>query len=432
MLNKTLSAAIANVMSAYSPAQYLLSLQLLSTVNTSFTYSPMIIDQLTIKQDFFGQYTDNITISFEVASNDYASIQDNSQGLTAVLKITYLDHNGKIVYTPPPQTYTFNATLVNPKDVRRQLSDVSARTTPDTTMTLRLIDKTVYDLRHIQINGIYQKTTLSDAISHISQTFKFKTMHLVNPDNTHTYDHLIIPPSKGFSEIYTYLQTKYGVYMKGLNFYATNGVLYIYPPYETGVVFPQTVQIYQADDGAYAGAPSFHSTTGTTTQIVVNKESRSGDLTITSGENKGTASMFLRASSLMDGVVSIDSKKGAAYQPNVAATLRMNNPRLATPNTHNSSYGKATDNLFSVATNLASGQAVMMEVVWGHAQPFLLMPGCAVRYSYDKNGAQMTMNGILEGIQCTLNRDTRVSAGMLCLSSGKLILRLEPDASVTG
>ena len=432
MLNKVLAASIASVMSTPSPAQYVLAIEFLSKTNNMFKYSPMIVDNLIIKQDFAHEYADNIVISFRIASSDYAIMQDNSEGLLAVLTIKSLDRFGSTVYNPPPQQFIYQATIVNPKDVRRQLSDVAARTLPDTTIAIRLIDQTIYDLRHVNIHGIYQKTTLSDVLSHITQTFKFKTLHLVPPDNTHTYDHIVIPPNKNFAEVFTYLQRTYGVYMKGLNFYGSNGVLYIYPPYETGPTFPQTCVVYQADDGAYAGAQSFHKTTNTTTEIVVNRESFSQDLTVASGENKGTASMFLRSSALVDGVVTVDETKGVQYQTGLAASLRLQNPRLAAGNVQHTTYAKATDNPFSMATGLASGQAVMVEADWAHAAPFLLLPGCTVRYSYDKDGVQMTQSGILEGIQCSLNRDARVPAGVMHLSSGKLILRLQPDAAVTG
>lgn len=432
MRNAVLAASIASVMSSPSPAQFLLKIDFLSKTNSKFAYTPLIVDNLVIKQDFAHEYADNIVISFMVASADYATIQDNAEGLLAVLTITSLDRLGSTVYNPPPQQYIYQATIVNPKDIRRQLSDVSQRTLPDTTISIRLIDQTIYDLRHINIHGIYQNTTLADVMSHIAQTFNFKTLHLVPPDNTHTYDHIVIPPNKNFSEVFTYLQKTYGVYMKGLNFYGSNGVLYIYPPYETGPTFPQTCVVYQADDGAYAGAQAFHKTTGTTTEIVVNRESFSQDITVTSGENKGTASMFLRSSALVDGVVTVDETKGVQYQTGLSASLRLQNPRLASGNAQHTTYAKATDNPFSMATALASGQAVMVAADWGHAVPFLLLPGCTVRYSYDQDGVQMTQTGILEGVQCDLNRDARVGAGVMYLSSGKLILRLQPDPAVTG
>jgi len=432
MRNQVLTASVAAVMAAPTPAQYALSLQLLSKRDPTFSYTPILIDMFKVIQNFSHTYTDDVTIGWQIASADYAKIQDAAQDLMAVLTLTALDRFGSRVYTPAPIQITYRATIVDPKDVRRQLSDVAVRTTPDTTILLRLIDQTVYDLRHIQVNGIYQKTKLADVITHLAQTFNFKTLHLVTPDNVHVYDHIVIPPSKGFAEVFTYLQVNYGVYMKGLNFYASNGVLYVYPPYETNPTFPQTCVIYQADDGAYAGASAFHKVTGTTTEIVVNRESESKDLTITSGENKGTAAMFLRSSALVDGVVTVDPDKGAQYQTGLSAALRLQNPRLAQNGAQNSSYVKSTDNPFAMATSLAAGQAVMVMVDWAHASPFLLQPGCQVRYSYDQDGVQMTQTGILEGAQYTLNQGAQVAIGKMFLSSGKLMLRLAPDASQTG
>ncbi len=431
MRNRILTQSIEAVMLARSPAQLLLDLTLISKSNSNFTYTPLIIDSLKINQDFAHSYTDSIIISFEIASADYANIQDNIQNLMAVLTFTSVDSIGRVVYTPAPHKLTYRATIVNPKDVRRQLSDVASRSLPDTTIELRLIEQTIYDLRHIEINGIYQTTTLAEVLTHLAQSFNFKTLHLVPPDNTHVYDHIIIPPSKGFDEVFTYLQSTYGVYMKGLNFYGSGGILYIYPPYETKPVFPQTCVVYQADDGAFAGASSFHKTTGSTTEIVVNRESQSQDLTISAGENKGTASMFLRSSALVDGVVYVDPTTGPQYQSDVAATLRLQQPRLAQINAHNSSYVKATDNPFSMATSLAAGQALMLKADWAHAIPLLLQPGCAVRYSYDHNGAQLSQTGILEGAQYSLHRNARGSFGIIYVCSGSLMFRLQPNSAKT-
>ncbi len=426
MRNTTLAAAISAVMQQSTPAQYGLSIMLISSSNTSYTFTPTVIETMLIAQDYIGEYTDTIQMEFRISTADYADLFDQIQNLMAVLTITYLTYDARPALSIPPIQRQYKVTVVNPKDVRKQVVDAHLRTTPDNLICIKLIEPVVYPIRQIRIHGIYQSTTLSGVCRHIAQSLNIKNLQMVPLDNTHQYDHVTIPPFKDISNIYLWLHSTYGLYMKGVNFYFTNNRLYIYAPFDTTPTFPNAVTIYQAEEGAYAGATSFHKLSGNDIEIVSNSRPTSQDLSQAGSENRGTAMMFLRASTLVDGIVNVDPTNGAQFNPDAAISVRLNTANLVDSSNQNSYYGKATDNPFSLASVLAERQALMTEIDWPHGIPFKLSPGGAVTYISDENSMTVKRTGIVESVRYAFGRADRNSATIMYVCMAKVKLRLQP------
>ena len=83
MRNQALQSAIDSVLQTQSPTMSVVSLEFLSATNPTFTFSPLMLNNLLIEQKFFdsedevgGHYSDVITTEFDIASADYAKLYD--------------------------------------------------------------------------------------------------------------------------------------------------------------------------------------------------------------------------------------------------------------------------------------------------------------------------------------------------------------------
>lgn len=426
--NTNLKALIDSVMSQVTPSQFHITLTLTSQSNSSWTYRPMMITSLTLDQLYSDNYMDVLHIQFQIALADYAKLYDNAQNLFATLQIDTVDRFGKKVLSIAPIKKSYRAVVVDLIDVRRQFPDADARTVPDTPLKIHLIEPELYNIRQQKINAVYQTATLIDVIHHVTQAFNISTAYIVDPDNTHTYDHVVLPPLQSFSDVFYYLHAKYGLYANGCNHYYTSGVMYLYPPFKTDPQFPYTATFYQANEGDYAGASCFHRISGKNIEIVLNNLPPTKDLSVHAAENIGTASMMLRASQLIDGMINV-SQKTIKFNQDNAVAIRLNQSRLADSQNVHSTYTKATDNPFVGMSLIASKQAQMLVAQWTHAIPFSLSPGQNVIYYSSQNGVTQKRTGIIEAVTYIIQQGERVGPDILMACMAQIYLRLAPQAT---
>ena len=429
MLNTSLLNAANKVMNNPSPTQFTIMAQFIcSTAGTAgFPFYPFQIEALTIVRDYEKNYADEIDLAFKISPKDYALLNDQGQNILCVLTITYTDKFGKILTSPKPIQTQYNVMLNDNRDIRKAVPDVHLYTEPSQDITVRLVETTVYNMRNTRTNGIHPVETISNVIYHTAQTFGITNVHLVPPDNSHTYDHIEIPSYQGISNVFSHLQEKNGIYNKGVKHYVTGNCLYVYPAYETAPVYDKSVIFYQVDQGRYVGSNSFHQTSGTTTSIVVNSQANSVDLSVHASENVGTGVTFVRASRLKEGITYIDPTKGAAFTQNPILTIGLAAARSMTAGLNNIKHIVSTDNPMPHLTKMSANQASLMNVSWQGADPFVLDPPHAVTYYYDENGAMVKKTGLIEKAVYRINRGQRMNAKFLYHCIGDLTLRLSPN-----
>lgn len=429
MLNSILGSAIYDVMNSGSPSITLIEFTISSEQYASYSYTPDIIDALLVNQDFANNYTDDITLHFKIASADYVNLFDYKQDLIGELVIYYADQNGNADYTRQPIREKYRVILMNPMDIRKTTPDIDKRTTPDMHVALRLIEDDVYKLRHAGVNVILSKVTVEQAIRHVtSEFFNINVLHLVPPDNVYVYNHIVVPPFKKFREFYNWLQSEYGVYLNGINFYYSDSALYVYPPFNTApTVTVNPVIVYQADKGAYAGAACFHKLSSDKIEIVTNEPPITKDLTTMGAENHGTNTMFLRSSKVVDQIVTVDAKKGPQFNADSALSITPTDNRLASSSVVNNHYAKESDNPYALASRHSMYNATLTRLNWPSALPFTVVPGEATIYYTDHSGVMMSQTGIIEKVRYNIGRKDRGPEGHMFVCRAYLDLRLTPD-----
>lgn len=428
MLNPVLLKAAQKVMLSVSPARFNIYPHFISaTPGSTFSFRPFIVEEILIDRNYADNFADEIDLVMKVSPKDYALMQDMGQDLLCVLNITYVNKAGDPVFEPAPIQRQYNVVINDPRDIRKAIPDAQIYTEPSVDMSVRLIEPTVYNLRHTKINTVYQTVTVTQAIHAITQSFDIERLHLVPSDNTHVYDHIDVGSYQGISSVYGYLQSVCGVYQKGINAYFTDDVLYIYPPFETDPEYDKSVIFYQVDTGRYTGNHVFHRIQNGNVSIVVNSQPQSYDLSIAGAENVGTGFIFNRASRMSDGFTAIDNNQGAMFTQEPSLSISLANSRTVTGGRNNMFQIHGTDNPFPAMSEIIAHQASLMEVQWMNADPFQIDPCQKIAYYYDRNGAMIKKTGILEKAYYRISKTERATAKDQFGCVGLLTLRLSPN-----
>lgn len=428
MLNSVLLSSAEKIMASTAPTQFTISAHFINAAQgAKFSFYPLMIDEILINKNYADNFADEMDLKMTISPFDYALLQDQGQDLLCILTLTYTDKYGKEVYDPKPIQRQYNVMINDPRDIRKAVPDVHKYTEPSFAASVRLVEPTVYNLRHTKINAVYQTMTVTQVIHTVTQSFEIERIHLVPPDNTHVYDHVEIGGYQNISSVYGYLQSTCGVYPKGINGYISNGCLFIYPPFETDPTYDKSLLFYQVDTGRFAGNPVFHKLENNSVSIVVNTQPHSYDLSIAGAENVGTGFIFNRASRLTDGFTTIDKTNGAEFTQEPALSVTLKNARTITKERNNLFHIHGTDNPFPAMSEIIAHQASLMDVQWMNADPFVLDPCQQIKYYYDKNGKMVKKTGIMEKAYYRISKIERIHTKDLFGCVGALTLRLSPN-----
>lgn len=402
-----------------------------STTDQAYSFKPVPApSSLDIIQDPRDAVMDNVRLTFQISSRDYADMYAHAQDLMMAYTWTYIDPiAGRKAYDPPPVTRQYRVMLTDAADVQRQTANVQYRTDPDRTVTVQLITEEAYTLRHRRFHAIFgEATTVEAMIRYVTSAFNVKTLRMVPPDNTHTYNNPEIPPDRDITTLFIELQKTKGVYTRGFHVYYTqdDGVLSIYPPYTSKQFDPDTAVIYAVQQGEVAGAISMHRKMGSVVEIISCGHNRSIDHSLNAAEDHGTAALMLRSSRVVDGYSTKDDVYGARFQKDAAVAIRNPDARPLSSSAANPRYVTTTDNAFQVMSAMQAYQSTLMEVTWTQAVPYLLRPGMAITLLYDRNGSIANAKGRLLAIayQTRLVK-TNTEVGAVYECAAKLTVWLE-------
>jgi len=430
MLNQVLLNTAQKVLNKASGGQWIIRTRFTSgKAGGTFSLYPFKVDALTFDRNYADNYGDVITMDLKISPRDYALMFDQGQDLLCTVTMIPTDEHGRMVASKKPIQKQYRALVANPVDLRKIQTDVHVFTQPTMSMQVELVEDIVYTLRHTKINVVFQTCDVKSAIYGITQRLGIGQLHLVDPDNTHVWDHITIGQHQGIDSIYGYLQSTCGIYARGINSYLTDGVLYVYPPFATDPTYDKTAMFYQVDAGRYNAVSSFHYTENQTTSIVLNTKPEVQDLSTTASENIGTGFVFNRASRLRDAITYVDPKTGPAYTQDSALVVSLDSPRIASEGKQNLIHIGATDNPYPQMSEIAAGQANLVKTTWMHADPFVLDPCHKLIYYYDSNNVMVKKTGILEQATYRLQEVTRLGEDFLYGCVGALVLRLSPEGN---
>lgn len=400
MISDTLLDEAKAVVKLNTATQFYMDVVFVSSDPTSkFEFSPLQIEDGSLYADPFDtDFSTNFYLEFMLSPHDGVLLAKYKDSLLATLTFTYCDSNGNEDLSRPPFQKQYRVMLAKAiLQMAAQIPEADKLTTPTYKVNVLLIDKSVYDMRLTKINAILPKCTVKDAIYYMAKSFGIQKIHMTEPDNTHVYDHIPLLDCKGIDEAFGLLQKNYGVYLKGMSYYIKDGVLFIYPPFETNPKFSKTMSLYQMDKGRYSGLLSLHKKeSNNNLSIVVTDDPKMVSLAQFGSENVGTGFQFNRASRSAGGLTTVDSNTGSQFTESSTVSLEIDDPDVVDKGKKNTVHIGITDNPYPKASQIASFKASIIQVFWKGSDPLIIDPDYFVRYNYDLNGTMVTATGQIE------------------------------------
>lgn len=426
------------------------------TNNERFEITPFEIVRLTIEQNFNTNYTDEISLVVSLMPTQYLQMYDNSRGLKCSLKFTPMNKNTMRRETAPTIIKEYLVIFKDKSDIRKRYSkealvpESRGRMTQEQQGALipdaefQLMDETAYRLRKIKFNFIARQVTIKDAILLICKLCHITKAAIVQPDNDKLYENFYIPPSLSFDQTMIFLQSYYGVYDKGLGFYYTDGVLYVFPECETKPTTPESAHLYYVGNN-YTGNDVNHAMADSVTHIVLSGFSKEKDLQDTGSEMEGTSMIIQDATRIIDNATTIGESNATGLgkvSVNELNTSVFSANKLdlgMVYNAYQPMFRFDDSNPYKLRELLNAYRRVIVSAQWDAAVPFTFKPGYCIYYHYDgeniaKNdqGATIsatpmytTKTGICSGVSYTFLETGRHGGEYVHTCQCDLVLSLE-------
>lgn len=395
-----------------------------------------ILEEISIDQNFEANYMDDIELVVSMHPAEYVKLIEHHQDITISLKFLYIDHiTNQSSISKLPEIYQYKGIIKNTKDLSKQFH-ISSYQNKDTSpqyddqiasrinVVFQLLEVNAYNLRHQQFNGMFSKVTVKQVIEYITAAYGIVKLSLIEPDNTTVYDHIIIPPGHDFSSLFTYLQNRYGVYFKGLTYYYTNGVLYIYPPYEVNPNKPKSLNLYNVPQNQYAGLEGYHTYKNEDIHVVSNTPTDTINLSELGQEEVGNATSFIRADTMLDMFQEYKGSRGVDIKNKNTVTAETTTKKGMMKNLYYQKYRNPTINIFKETSRLEAINATVLVLGWVHSTWFEIEPGHKTIYHYDDDGRYDVRTGLCNHIKYEFTCIGRVNEYIFDCSA-TLSIRLE-------
>jgi len=389
-----------------------------------------------------GHFTDYITLEVLLTPLEYFELVKNHQDLYINIEMNYFHANIKEnINDRKPIVRNYRCLILDPEDLTKKYPIELLR--PDEgdpiqeghrsarlEVSLQLIDDKIYQIRHSKLNTILSgrdsTLTIEKTLHTIAMMFGISNVHIVTPDNTNGYKHIILSPPMGIDTIFEYIHDKYGVYHNGFNYYYTDDVLYIYPPYDTDQEnINENINIYNIPEGHYSGLEAYHMIKGKNIHILSNSEVISKDLTEVGLENFGNGITHIRADRIIDKYIVVE-ENGSYIKEDNLINLEMTTNKSMGDQVLNTQYREPCVNTYKHASDIVKSNANLLLVKWFKAIPKSLYPGQKVYYHYDDEGKYSVKSGILEYVRYDIVPEDRVDDYYFS-ATAIMIIRLQTE-----
>lgn len=392
----------ANSVFSVNPACLFKPTIILHNPETGFKFSPLWVDSIDITQDFYKSYMDAIQISFPVQYTDYAALIANMQDLECTITLSFVDNEkGRELYNFAPFIIKTRVILDDQPDIAKLQNpnffniDPKKPDTPEQalktiTYTVHLIEHSAYDLRHKQINCMTTGVTVEDMLRFVCYQFDIEKVKIVPPENPQIYSNFVIPPVKGMTDVFSFIQDRYGVYSTGIGWYFTDDTMYIYPMYDTKLennTADGIVRIINVPKDAYAGMDHYHCFVDDDLWIVSNTNKDEKSLNTVGEENNGSCRMSLNSDNMTDGFSTMGTDGTVTVSNDKATVIQMANKKGSmNSKSQNVKFDGTRSNIYVSTSEMAMYNGAVMKAGWINSIPRAILPGQTVRYCYDDNG----------------------------------------------
>jgi len=413
---------------------------------TAVIYSPFLEDfrltledvSLSIDQRPIDNHGDIIKLDFKITLINYLYITNLYQDLRCSVTITSHITEGNPVWPRDDIVIDQRIIFTNKDDILKNipkseimLDDPSQNQDRHVANKImiqsQLVDDAVFELRKKQFGGIYRNTTIERVIHFLVGRFKLAGKYIVKPDNTVTYDNVVIPGLMPFNELFHHIDREYGgVYNTGLGYYITQGIFFMYPLYNFVPDEPlYTIHIYMVGSNTFMGAKNYHAFLDDEWHILANSGSSSHQVIDSGAENVGNGFMVLRDSVLFDKWRTQKDSGTFSVIEDPIIQMQLDNPNTSSGASHNLRYMYGEKNLSECRSKLSFINGTVFNLKWDHASPFIIQPGCTIILHYDGAETYETKTGVCLSATYDYKFQTREGTNRIYVCTANLTLLTE-------
>lgn len=350
------------------------------------------IDSFKIKQNFVETYFDHINLKADIPVIEYVRLTKDVVDLHGYVEFRSVDPEtlqvGDVVTKVDRRIIIKNREDLL-KTVPRGLLEPTednpineAHISNTITLNIDFIDPMIYQIRKKRQTMLLRDVTIEQTLKIIGVAFGFKNIYVHKPDNTKVYKNMLIPPMKDIADIFNFMQhnSAYGVYEKGMSYYAVDGNLYIFPVYEHEPPAGESVvHIYDMGKDSYMGLYKYHNFKDNDIHIVSTTGSKNKNYAETRIENHGNSYHVLDPNKSFNDWMEIGQYK-ALVSGKLESILSPVNG--LSENTYTPQF-RCNNNSYIYKEDVYSNIINTVNIGWVNAVPFQIKPFNRVMYHHD-------------------------------------------------
>ena len=385
--------------------------------NTEFKLAVSNIYYFDIEQNFVESYMSKYKLEIAINIGQYNQLLENIQDLECTLILypyslvyksilTEIDPiilNMKAMFDKVDLSTITTAKTIGEQDVLGAKEPSSANQAAiQLKLPVYLVEPEVYNTRHTQINGILHNVTMNDAIHWAAYQFGFENINVVDPDNTNTYQDLVIPPMQDIASIFPYLQRTFGIYSKGLGYFITNKTLYVYPQFDISIDNSHTdsvVHIINVPKGNYPSCESYSRHIDEDLWIVSTTNANVNDTSTKGVENEGNVHVSVNPDNSRDDGVTVDKDGTITRNPENITVLQNAVSESMNTDSQILKFSGERSNIYNSTSEMSAYNGIYLNTGWVRAEPCAISPGQPAIYHFDATDDDfITLHGRIMGV----------------------------------
>ena len=388
-----------------------------------------------ILSDYNGNVTDYIIVDFIMPMGDYVkTVLPNKE----YCEITLLKKIGDYTNEKRYRAVFMNSdkSIENSDEDRKDLDKLNTESYAKVKM--QCISSVAEALLNKTTSGIYQNTTVTKTLF-ASYTKALKDMtvnnqpidlkfNITNADNNRLYNHINIPTGTKVLDLASYMHgTEFGVYNGYIGTFLTHQrkakveyindeefeeVLYTYPLYRnTGYdAAKRKLNIYVLPGRMASMYDITYSDNDTTIEILASDLADMFDGSVNELANKGSGYNALETDSVMKRSMDNDESKLSTGKDKYMVDDSLDTQGSGVKATNNAGM---TNNHYLERSKLLKSRGRVLTTQWNFSRPELLIPGMAVRFSYENNDEVKEVFGTLQGVFTKVDANKKMSSSVL-------------------
>lgn len=368
------------------------------------------LDSFSIDKNFIKNTSDNIQMALNLKPEQVRQLVTKQSDLYVDIIIEYVDFNsGKVILDEEPIVLKYKAFIHDLAALTKKFGvgafeDIDGKKDTSASMrdsmympvSMQLISEVDHVVNKASFTGMIRNVNVEEILRYAAAVMKIPKIKIEKADNINKYQIVSIPPDKGgFRIFFDHIHKTYGVYVNGFRYYLTNGMLYVYPPFDMKSTRTPKLTILRVSENSYGGMKNYHKLEGSDLSIVSNTKLGVQTLSNTKNENDGNTKIFIRSDGVFDGQVNKKTMK----LNNITASMSSKADSTISSGSAVPKYVNSTLNMYGHASSFSESNTELIDLNWTNARIDMIEPGMPTNFMFDEKNIVMSKTGCVESVR---------------------------------